>query len=312
MSPLPRDKHAGRSGSSAGKKGEPAAAVLLTLFVPGLGHLYLGKITLGLLAFALVEGLYLAGYLLSDGLVFSYLDPELRGRMAVMLSPEAGNLGALVWHFSSVGFGPEQPVPWPSWIRLGGALCSFSGILNACLMVHVHLCARRESELERAAARGGSLSRPARQVLSASAFPGLGHLAQGRTKRALIVAGVLVGLFLFGCVLCDWTNLSRERHFYYWAGQFMLGLPAVASELMGLDQPVTAAITYVDAGLLFGCVAGLLNVLAMLDVYAYAEDELRGVTRAGKQPAAEPTSAVQPVAAAGVGAATTGDESEGA
>ena len=196
-------------------------------------------------------------------------------------------------------------------MRLGGALCSFSGILNACLMVHVHLCARREPELERAAASGSSFARPARQVLLAWAFPGLGHLAQGRTKRALIVAGVLVGLFLFGCVLCDWTNLSRERHFYYWAGQFMLGLPAVASELMGLDQPVTAAIPYVDAGLLFGCVAGLLNVLAMLDVYAYAEDELRGVTPEDKRSAEAPASDAQPDGAAAAGAAPTGDEQEG-
>ena len=64
------------------------------------------------------------------------------------------------------------------------------------------------------------------------------------------------------------------------------------------------------------------DVLAMLDVYAYAEDELRGVIPASKQPAAEPTSTSQPEAAAGVAAAgvdaagvdaaTTGDDSEGA
>ena len=42
------------------------------------------------------------------------------------------------------------------------------------------------------------------------------------------------------------------------------------------DRPVTAPIEYADVGLLFGCVAGLLNVLAMLDVYGHAEARVRG------------------------------------
>ena len=39
-----------RKSAGAASKGEPTAAVLLTLFVPGLGHLYLGRVGLGLLA----------------------------------------------------------------------------------------------------------------------------------------------------------------------------------------------------------------------------------------------------------------------
>ena len=272
-----------RKSAGAASKGEPTAAVLLTLFVPGLGHLYLGRVGLGLLAFALIEGVYLAGYFLSEGLAFSFLDPELRGRMAVALSPEVGNLGGLVWHFSTAGFGPTEPVPWPPWIRLGYLLTSLSGLLNACLMVHVHLLARRDPALE---ARGG-LGRPAFQVFLAWLFPGLGHWAQGRKLRGAIVAGLLVGLFVLGCVLCEWTNLSRERHFYYWAGQFLLGLPAMGAELLGFDRPVADAIPYVDAGLLFGCVAGLLNVLAMLDVYAQAEADLLEAPAASQEPSTQ-------------------------
>ena len=94
--------------------------------------------------------------------------------------------------------------------------------------------------------------------------------------KTLAIFGLLGGLFLWGCELSAWSNLSRERHFYYWAGQFFVGLPASGLELAGLDRAVSEQISLVDAGLLFGCVAGLLNILAMLDVYAFAEDRLLG------------------------------------
>ena len=79
-----------------------------------------------------------------------------------------------------------------------------------------------------------------------------------------------------GTVLAEGSNLSRERHFYYWAGQFFLGIPALATEVLTGRPPVTGEIAYMDVGLLFASMAGLLNVLAMLDVYAWREDHVLG------------------------------------
>ena len=256
-------------------RGEPNVAALLTLFVPGLGHLYMGRVAFGVAAFLVVEGVFVLGYLLSGGLTFAFLDPELRGRFAILLTPEVGNLGGLLMQFRLEGFGPEQngkpiPVPWPEHMRLGTTLTALSGLLNVCLMCQAHLHARvRREELQRTVS-------PAVQVACAWAVPGLGHLLQGRFLRGLLVFGLLFGLFLWGTELADYSNLSRERHFYYWAGQFLVGLPAIAFEHLVGDRPVTAPIEYADVGLLFGCVAGLLNVLAMLDVYGHAEARVRG------------------------------------
>ena len=112
--------------------GEPNIAALLTWFVPGAGHVYIGKPLFGLIAFAIVEGLYFAGVRLSHGMLFEYLEPDLRGPFAGALTPEAANLGALVWHMRQFGFGLGQPRPWPEHMHLGVWLTALSGILNVC------------------------------------------------------------------------------------------------------------------------------------------------------------------------------------
>ena len=94
---------------------------------------------------------------------------------------------------------------------------------------------------------------------------------QGRRLRAAIVFVLLVGFFAAGTALAEGANLSRERHFYYWSGQFLLGLPALATEILSGRPPVTGPLPFGDVGLLYACMPGLLNVLAMLDVYGWSE-----------------------------------------
>lgn len=293
-----REKTPARGGG-----GEPNVAALLTLFVPGLGHLYLGRPALAAALFVSIEGLYLLGFWLSDGLLFAFLDPELRGPLASMLTPEVGNVGMLLAHKAGVlaehvigagygEYGPADPIPWPAHMRLGVALTALSGMLNALAAVRAHLDAR-VGAVERARGRA-----PALLLAAGFALPGLGHLLQGRRRRGLIVLAALVGLFALGTFLAEGSNLSRERHFYYWAGQFLLGGPALAAEAAFGAMRVRGPIPWADAGLLFGCVAGLLNVLALIDVYGWEEARLLGEdpgTRAA-QPAPVPAVVASPPA----------------
>ncbi|MEM7311109.1 MAG: DUF6677 family protein [Planctomycetota bacterium] len=251
--------------SSNKKKGEPLVAVLLSWFLPGAGHLYLGRLGLGAAVFVLVEGLYIAGLMLSGGRTFEFLDPELRGALATALTPEVGNLGGLLWQLKNHGFGGPEPGPWPPNMMAGVWLTGLSGMLNALFLVHVHLEARTPS-----GHRPGGLQ-PALLVGSTWLVPGLGHLLQGRRLRGLVVFGLLVGFFAWGTWFAEGSNLSRERHFYYWSGQFLVGLPSIVTEWMSGRPRVTHELPWGDVGLLFGCMAGLLNVLAMLDVYGVAE-----------------------------------------
>jgi hypothetical protein len=54
---------------------------------------------------------------------------------------------------------------------------------------------------------------------------------------------------------------------------------------------VEREIAYVDAGLVFGCVAGLLNVLAMIDVYGWSEAQALGRDPKARHAAAPETGA---------------------
>jgi len=254
-----------QKSASGDKRGEPTVAVLLTWFLPGAGHLYLGRVGFGIAALVVVEGLYWLGIHFSGGMFLEYLPPEMRTRFAGALTPEAGNLGALLWHIREYGYGIGQPRPWPATMDIGTTLTSFSGVLNVFLMSRAHADAR-SAKSEPMPALG-----PAGFALLGWLIPGLGLIAQGRKLRGVIVFVLLVGLFVLGCVLAEGANLDRERHFYYWAGQFLIGLPAVVAEFVHGHVRVTEEIAYADAGVVLACVAGMLNVLTVLDTYGYAD-----------------------------------------
>ena len=255
------------------RSGRDATTLALVSWVlPGAGHLMQGRAAFGVVAFLVVEGLYWLGLRLSGGMSFEFLDHELRTVLAPILSPEAGNLGGFLYQMRTYGYGPGYPRPWPELAQLGSVLTALSGMAGVFVMAHAHLLARSErSELDPEG------NRPVVAMMLAWLVPGLGHFFQGRRARGAMVTVALVGLFVLGTVLAEGSNLSRERHFYYWAGQFLIGLPGILAELFAGDMRITSHITYVDTGLVFGCIAGLLNILAMIDVYAWGEARLLGL-----------------------------------
>jgi len=244
-------------------KGDPTVATLLTWFVPGAGHLYLGKPLFALAAFIVVEGIYLLGLWLSDGRAFEILPPEMRSQFAPFLSPESGNLGAILFQSSRFGYGTGAPAIWPSTMHLGMSLTAFGGILNVLLMSRANFDARMT--------RASTGLRPETAALASWVIPGLGQILQGRRLRGFLIFLLLVGLFTIGTTMGEGANLDRERHFFYWGGQVLLGLPALLAEIIHGHSPLDHEVPYHDLAVVIGCVAGLLNVLVMLDAYGWSE-----------------------------------------
>lgn len=275
---------------------EANLAILLTWLLPGAGHLYLGMrrlgegrpegrrlIQRGAVAGALVIGVFYLGVRLTGGRAMEFLDPELRGPFAAALTPEVASLGCLLWKLGTYGYGQlgDQVSPFPPAILLGTLLTALSGIANVFLMVQAQLDARVEA--------GHDTDRlsPAAAVACTWLVPGLGHFLQGRRLRGAVVFSLVIGLFLWGTLLADFSNLSRARHFYYWGGQFLAGGIPILLEIVSGRPPVTGDIRFVDAGLTFSCLAGLLNVIAMLDAYRYSEAGLLGLEEHGGRPKSE-------------------------
>ena len=121
---------------------DPNVALLLTWFIPGLGHLYLRRARTALVGFLVVQGLYGLGLWFSHGMFLEYLPLEMRGRFAGILTPEAGNLGALLYHMKHFGYGALTPRQWPAMMDVGTALTALSGVTNLFLMALAHLDAR--------------------------------------------------------------------------------------------------------------------------------------------------------------------------
>jgi hypothetical protein len=102
--------------------------------------------------------------------------------------------------------------------------------------------------------------------------PGLGHIMLGKKWRGLIFFVVVVGMFALGLY---WEGelfpLDRTKLLTLLAGlaEMGVGLPYFAAKLLGWGAGEVTAVTY-EYGYTFCVVAGLLNLLIMLDAYDIA------------------------------------------
>jgi len=119
-----------------------------------------------------------------------------------------------------------------------------------------------------AADRAPSIN-PTLVSIAAWIVPGAGHLWQGRRQKGLVFLIALPLMFATGL----WLN---GRIFPFELAQPLVGLAAIAAlgsgwpffvaKLMGLGQGVVTAASY-EYGNTFVIVAGLLNMLIVLDAY---------------------------------------------
>jgi len=102
-------------------------------------------------------------------------------------------------------------------------------------------------------------------------IPGGGHLYGGRFGKALFFFTLVVGTFLAGLILSDFHAVSLKHQPYWFLGQAFNGLPAFASVFLSPDWKSIRIGTGLEAGTLYTTVAGLLNILVILDAVFPAE-----------------------------------------
>jgi len=125
---------------------------------------------------------------------------------------------------------------------------------------------------------GPRRSRPGRELRLASVrkswflaailgllFPGAGHLYLGRRDKALFFAVGIGVCFVVGLVLADFQAVSWQKHPYHFLAQAWNVLPTLVTGWLTRSLRVVRELPLLDMGLLYTSVAGLLNVIAVLD-----------------------------------------------
>ena len=115
--------------------------------------------------------------------------------------------------------------------------------------------------------------------------PGLGHAGYGRRDKALVYFVLLTLAFVVGLWLGEWRDVNSQKFPLYLIAQIWIGGPTLLALLLTGDLRITSDIAGLDPGLLFTAVAGLLNIVVMVDLY-----EIHLKLRDGDVASAEPAS----------------------
>ena len=97
--------------------------------------------------------------------------------------------------------------------------------------------------------------------------PGLGHVVIGRPSKALFFGGLVLGVFGLGLLLGEGAAVSTERFPLHWYGQMFAGVPALLADALLGSQPTGHTIDRLELGVVFTTVAGIMNVVVMVDAY---------------------------------------------
>lgn len=105
--------------------------------------------------------------------------------------------------------------------------------------------------------------------------PGGGHFLLGRRTQGVVFFVTVTLTFLLGMFLTDFRNVSPTRHQFYFLAHVLNGGETIAAAVLtsGLveeEVPRHFGMRTGDIGTLYSAVAGLLNVIVMMDAFGIA------------------------------------------
>ena len=107
---------------------------------------------------------------------------------------------------------------------------------------------------------------PVSAAVLAWVVPGAGHLVLGRRLKALLFFVLIVGTLISGWVIGECGNIFFERGRYHVLPQMGAGVITFA---LGVGrapaEPKATVMHFFEIGTLYTMVAGLLNVLVVMD-----------------------------------------------
>lgn len=98
--------------------------------------------------------------------------------------------------------------------------------------------------------------------------PGAGHWVLGQRGKAIFFFAAIMLTFAAGVALADFRNVKNEDNEFYWVGQLGCGLILfIANAVVGYVPAGKVPIEWYEIGLLYICVAGMMNVVLLLNLF---------------------------------------------
>ena len=100
-------------------------------------------------------------------------------------------------------------------------------------------------------------------------FPGLGHIYSGKFMKGLFFFAVLFSIYLFGLWLTNFRMVGYDDNPYYYVGQFGSGIMVLIGSSISFEKAFPRdgfPLSFFDPGLLYVCVAGILNYVVALSM----------------------------------------------
>ncbi len=279
-----------------------STAIWAGILMPGLGHLYAGRLKTAGLAFGSVTAVFLLGVMFADYRIFAFTGPlgseanllgQIMHRLPLHLLPECGNFveSMILWLMQ-----PEQSPELSRSLRLpiatehlGLALTALAGVMNCFFAADAGWAvASKDYFSERqqmAASAKGWRGHPALVAFLAWVVPGLGHFIEGRRKLAYVMGGSLLILFALGLYFSGFCGVDRSQLYWWWAAEFGMGGPTFLCNVILGPMRITQDIATIDLGITLLSVAGLLNLVAVTDAFTIAERRSLGLSSQGDSPA---------------------------
>jgi hypothetical protein len=253
-------------------------------FVPGLLQYRLGQRQRAVLAFVSCTVLFFVGWLVVRERLFRWalLPCDSTGSGAVrtaarfglpltlpeLLNLPAHALGAIVaWDGS-----PEGERLWRLPRPMEGLfafLTAASGMLAAFWSAagHWDLRVRRDG----GASAPPPVANPALCAGLSWIVPGLGHARAGQQDKGLLMGAAVLVVFAAGLVFSHGHAVDRAITDVWWIGQNLCGGGSLFAALVTGPLRMEAAPPNLDLGVVLCTVAGLMNLVVMVDAYTVAE-----------------------------------------
>ncbi len=251
-------------------------------FVPGLLQFSLGQKPRAILAFVSCTALFFAGWMIVGERLFYWalLTPDtgssLNGVARLGLLPALPEL--LNFPANAVGTMlafDDSPAGERLWRlprdfeHIAGWLTAASGMLAAFWAAagHWDLRLRRDRRDDTA----DPIANPALCAGLSWLLPGLGHARAGQRGKGLVMGAAVTLVFAAGLLFSEGHGVDRATASVWWIGQNLFGGGTLFASLVTAPMTMTSAPLNLDLGIVLCTVAGLMNLVVMVDAFTVAE-----------------------------------------